>query len=303
MTRSGRHRSARSSPARVSPATRTTSPWTTSTSPPIPNDRETRRSNLTHRLTRLATLATLALALLGVPSTTLLLEPAFASHSPSHFLVSRSGNTYRAESSAVVYTGSLKTVVETAVSTLNSAGGGTVEFTAGDFDLGSEWFRLIELHKITFAGQGMDVTTIRNYTTVAQDTEPFNFKGAYFVTIRDLTVAAGGTARNTSDAIDFDKGNDSTVERVHVATSRGKGIIFDGKNKDGTVNWTSLRNTVRDCVVEGATGDGIQFLASSENRVRSTPGHDSRSRRGTGCRRPWLLRRRSRERYSEATSS
>jgi parallel beta-helix repeat protein len=201
---------------------------------------------------------------------------ALATDSPSHFLVSRNGSTYRAESSAVVYTGSLKTVVESAVANLNGMGGGTVEFTAGDFDLGSDWFRLVEVHNITFAGQGMDSTTIRNYTTIAKDTEPFNFKGAFFVTIRDLTVSAGGTARNTSDAIDFDKGNDSTVERVHVTTARGKGIIFDGKNKDSNgTNWTSLRNTVRDCVVEGVNGDGIQFLASSENRVEGCFVHDT----------------------------
>src|SRR5919201_5231128 len=201
---------------------------------------------------------------------------ALATDSPTHFLVSRSGTTYRAESSAVVYTGSLKTVVESAVTNLNAAGGGTVEFTAGDFDLGSDWFRLVEIHNITFAGQGMDSTTIRNYTTIAKDTEPFNFKGAYFVTIRDLTVAAGGTARNTSDAMDFDKGNDSTVERVHVTTARGKGIIFDGKNKDSNgTNWTSLRNTVQDCVVEHTNGDGIQFLASSQNRVEGCTVHDT----------------------------
>jgi parallel beta-helix repeat protein len=212
--------------------------------------------------------------LLAAPAGRFATKPAFASDSPSHYVVSRSGSTYRAESSAKTFTGSLKTVVESAVADLNVMGGGTVEFTAGDFDLGSDWFRLVEISNITFAGQGMGATTIRNYTTIAKDTEPFNFGGAYFVTIRDLTVSAGGTARNTSDAIDFDKGNDSTVERVHVTTARGKGIIFDGKNKTGTVNWTSLRNTVRDCVVEGTNGDGIQFLASSQNRVEGCYVHD-----------------------------
>src|SRR5919197_2924638 len=229
--------------------------------------------NYRHRILVGSILLTVVLALLlaGLPGSS-----ALANHSPSHFLVTRSGSTYRAESSAVAYTGSLKTVVESAVTNLNGMGGGTVEFTAGDFDLGSDWFRLVEVHNITFAGQGMDSTTIRNYTTIAKDTEPFNFKGAYFVTIRDLTVAAGGTARNTSDAMDFDKGNDSTVERVHVTTSRGKGIIFDGKNKDSDgTNWTSLRNTVQDCVVEHTNGDGIQFLASSQNRVEGCTVHDT----------------------------
>jgi parallel beta-helix repeat protein len=199
-----------------------------------------------------------------------------ATDTPSHYVVSRSGNTYQAQSSARTFTGSLKSVVESAVADLNGQGGGLVEFTAGDFDLGSEWFRLVEISNITFAGQGIDVTTLHNYTTVAQDTEPFNFKGTYFVTIRDLTVAAGGTVRNTSDALDFDKGNNSTVLRVKVSTSRGKGIIFDGKNKDSNgTNWTSQGNLVQDCIVQNTSGDGVQFLASTDNRIEGCFIHDT----------------------------
>jgi parallel beta-helix repeat protein len=199
-----------------------------------------------------------------------------ATDTPSHYLVTRSGNTYQAQSSTTTYSGTLKSVVERAVTDLNGMGGGLVEFTAGDFDLGSEWFRLVEISHITFAGQGIDVTTIRNYTTVAQDTEPFNFKGTYFVTIRDLTVAAGGTVRNTSDAMDFDKGNNSTVLRVKVSTSRGKGIIFDGKNKDSNgTNWTSQGNLVQDCIVQNTSGDGVQFLASTDNRIEGCYIHDT----------------------------
>jgi parallel beta-helix repeat protein len=199
-----------------------------------------------------------------------------ANDAPSHYLVTRSGNTYQAQSSTTTFTGTLKSVVESAVADLNGHGGGVVEFTAGDFDLGATWFRLVEISNITFAGQGIDVTTIRNYTTVAQDTEPFNFKGTYYVTIRDLTVAAGGTARNTSDALDFDKGNNSTVLRVKVSTSRGKGIIFDGKNKDSNgANWSSEGNLIQDCIVQNTSGDGIQFLASSNNRVQGCYVHDT----------------------------
>jgi parallel beta-helix repeat protein len=200
---------------------------------------------------------------------------ALATDSPSHFLVSHDGSAYRAESSDTVYTGSLKTVVESAVAHLNGMGGGTVEFTAGDFNLGSDWFRLVEIHNITIEGQGIDVTTIRNYTTIAQDTEPFNFKGTYYVVIRDMTVSAGGTVRNTSDALDFDKGNNSTVERVKITAARGKGIIFDGKNieSNGTP-WTSQGNVVRDCIISGTSGDGVQFLASSNNRVEGCTIHD-----------------------------
>jgi parallel beta-helix repeat protein len=62
----------------------------------------------------------------------------------------------------------------------------------------------------------------------------------------------------------FDRGNDVLVERVKVTASRGRGIVFDGKND----SWTSLRNTVRDCVIVGTDGDGIEMLASSQNTIQ-----------------------------------
>lgn len=196
-------------------------------------------------------------------------SPASANHSSSHYVVSHDGSAYRAESLTTTYSGTLKSVVESAVATLNSSGGGTVTFTSGVFDLGSEWFRFHNvLTDITFEGQGIDVTVLRNFTTIAADTEPFNFRGTNRVTIRDLTVSAGGPARTTSDAIDFDRGNNSVVDRVKITASRGKGIIFDGKDidPDGTP-WVSEGNLVRDCIIEGTNNDGIQFLASSNNRV------------------------------------
>ncbi|HET6771590.1 MAG TPA: DNRLRE domain-containing protein [Actinomycetota bacterium] len=197
---------------------------------------------------------------------------ASASHSSTHFIVRQSGSNYVAESSAKSYTGGLKTVVESAVyNDLKPAGGGTVTFQAGVFDLGTTYFRLEEVSDIVFEGQGMDVTTIQNNTTEAHDTEPFNFKGAYRVTIRDLTVSAGGNPRTTSDAIDFDKGNDSLVQRVKITYSRGKGIIFDGKD----AGWTSQGNTVLDCDISGTNNDGIQFLASTNNRVEGCYIHDT----------------------------
>src|SRR5919106_205856 len=202
--------------------------------------------------------AFLLVALVTLPS-----APAGASHSPSHFIVRKEGTSYIAESQTKTYSGALKTVVESAVSDLDSAGGGTVTFQAGVFDLGSGYFRLEDIADITFEGQGIDTTVIRNSSNASADTEPFNFGGANRVVIRDLTVTAGGSVRTTSDAIDFDRGNDSLVERVKVSYSRGKGIIFDGKN----AGWTSARNTVRDCIIEGTSNDGIQFLASTNNRV------------------------------------
>lgn len=192
-----------------------------------------------------------------------LLVPAPPSASP--FLVSRVGDSYVAQSqtTASVYTGSLKHVVESAVSELEANGGGTVQFTAGTFDFGTEYFKFFDLADVTFVGAGMDATIIQNFTSEAADTEPFNFTGADRVVVRDLTVSAGGAVRTTSDALDFDRGNDVTVERVKVIASRGRGIVFDGKNDA----WTSLRNTVRDCVITGTAGDGIELLASSQNTI------------------------------------
>lgn len=196
---------------------------------------------------------------------------AWASHSPTHFVISKPGGTYEAKSQNKTYAGTLKTVVESAVADLKVAGGGTVAFQNGVFDLGSGYLRLEEMTNITIEGKGMSLTTIKNSSNAADDTEPFNTKGATGVIIRDLTVEAGGTARTTSDAIDFDRGNNNLVERVKITASRGKGIIFDGKD----AGWTSAGNTVRDCDISGTNNDGIQFLASSNNRVEGCTVHDT----------------------------
>ena len=181
------------------------------------------------------------------------------------FTVSRdSSGTYRAAGADASYTGTLKSVVERAVARIKTVGSaGIVQFTAGDFDLGADFFKLTDVHNVTFAGAGMDATVIRNNNSSAADTEPFNFSGAFGVTIKDMTVNAGGAPRNTSDAMDFDQGNDSIVENVKVTESRGRAIVFDGKNDD----WQSLNNTVRNCVISGTGSDGIEFLASSNNTV------------------------------------
>ena len=199
-----------------------------------------------------------------------------AATNPSPYLVTRNVSDYTAASqtTSTTFTGSLKFVVESAVGTLEAAGGGTISFAAGDFDLGTDFFVLQQIHNITFAGQGIDVTVLHNFTSAAADTEPFNFSGAFGITIRDMTVSAGGPFRSTSDAIDFDQGNDSLVERVKITASRARGIIFDGKND----SWTADRNTVRDCVITGVQAQGIEFLASSNNLVEgctitNTAGH------------------------------
>lgn len=182
------------------------------------------------------------------------------------FLVSRNGATYTAEGDAgSSYTGTLKFVGEQAVNELKAAGGGTINFTAGTFDFGAEYFKLENVSDIVFAGAGRDATVIQNSNNAAADTEPFNFTGADRVTIRDMTISAGGAARTTSDAIDFDRGNSSVVDNVRITASRARGIVFDGKN----AGWTADNNIVRNCVITSAATQGIEFLASSNNRVEN----------------------------------
>ncbi|WBB77277.1 right-handed parallel beta-helix repeat-containing protein [Micromonospora sp. WMMD882] len=186
--------------------------------------------------------------------------------SPSPYLVTKIGSsTYQAvsETTGHTYTGRLKTVVESAVTELDGRGGGTIRFGAGTFDLGTDYFKIVEVADVEFVGAGMDLTVIRNSSSASADTEPFNTKGAVRMTIRDLTVSAGGPTRSTSDALDFDDGVDVLVERVRVNAARGRGIVFDGKNQ----GWSSTGNTVRDCVVTGVASDGIELLAASRTTV------------------------------------
>jgi parallel beta-helix repeat protein len=184
----------------------------------------------------------------------------------SPFLVtSLGGGNYRARSlsTSSVYNGTLKSVVESAAGELESGGGGEVRFVAGTFDLGSDYFKLEQIHNIVFDGAGIDATVIQNSSSDASDTEPFNFSGAFGVTVKDMTVAAGGPNRSTSDALDFDQGNNSVVDHVKVSDSRGRGIVFDGKDD----SWTSAGNVVRDCVIDGVPESGIELLASTDNLV------------------------------------
>jgi parallel beta-helix repeat protein len=180
------------------------------------------------------------------------------------FTITKVGGSYRATRGTTTYKGSLKSVGEAAVRTLNATGGGTVRFTAGTFNFGPDYFKFGDtLRNITFAGAGRTATLIKNKTNKAADTEPFNFHGTQRVTIRDLTVSAGGSRRTTSDAIDFDKGNHSRVINVGIIASRARGIVFDGKDH----NYTADHNEVRNCVIRGIQTDGVDFLASNHNKV------------------------------------
>jgi parallel beta-helix repeat protein len=186
-------------------------------------------------------------------------------------IVTRSGNTYTADalwSGGHDYSGSrVKTVVESAFSEMDNAGGGTIQFEAGIFDLGTDYFYIRNVAHIVFAGRGIDITFIQNNTSVAADTEPFNTGYTDYVTIRDMTVSAGGARRTTSDALDFDTGNHDIVERVKVTASRGRAIVFDGKGSGGQ---EANNNIIRNCIVTaGVQHHGIQLLAADNNRIEN----------------------------------
>lgn len=187
------------------------------------------------------------------------------------YVVSRTGNTYQAVAPLTGRTlqGSLKVVVEGAVADLDKLPSGDVFFGAGVFDLGSDRFSLHDVNHIGFAGAGMDATTIQNSSDDPKDSEPFDMHDTNHIIIRDLTVRAGGSFESTSDAIDFDGGNDVIVERVKIAQSRGRGIVFDGKDAPGGRPRTADRNIIRNCVITGIPRHGIELLAASFNRVES----------------------------------
>jgi parallel beta-helix repeat protein len=173
------------------------------------------------------------------------------------------GGPYKAVSGTTTYTGTLKSVGQRAVTDLKAAGGGTIRFTSGDFDFGSDYFVLSNVTNIDFVGAGVDATVIRNHSDAAADTEPFSFTGANGVKIRNMTVRAGGSARTSSDVIDFDRGNNSLVENVNITGSRARGIVFDGKDAGATAE----SNTIRNCHITDIPGAGVEFLASSRNTV------------------------------------
>lgn len=185
------------------------------------------------------------------------------------FTVYRDGATatYHADSltTSSTYTGTLKFVVQSAVAELSTVDGGKISFQAGDFDLGSTWFELFFVTNITFEGQGIDVTVLRNNSSASTDTEPFDCTGCDRLTIKDMTISAGGPFRSTSDALDFDGGDNILIERVKVTSARGRGIAFDGKGGSG-LN-TADHNVVRDCIITGVPSHGIELLASTFNLI------------------------------------
>ena len=188
---------------------------------------------------------------------------------PSSFDVRRNGSTYTAESAGgTTYSGTAKFAVESAVADLNRAGGGEVRFAANTtFDFGASHLELKDIVGVKFVGAGINSTTLVNNESVAADTEVFDISRADRMEIRDMTIRAGGPTRSTSDAIDFDSGNDSIVDNVKVTQSRGRGIVFDGKDVTGGVARKAENNVISDCIVDGVPSDGIELLAASRNVV------------------------------------
>jgi parallel beta-helix repeat protein len=156
--------------------------------------------------------------------------------------------------------------VEAAFADLEVSGGGTINFAAGDFDLGSNWPELYNIQNIRFQGQGIDATVLRNNASATTETEPFDVSTASHVTVRNLTVQAGGPARSTSDAIDFDGGSDTLIENVKVTGSRARHRLRRQGCRGGVAR-QATNNVVRNCVITGEPGDGIELLASGVNRI------------------------------------
>ena len=183
------------------------------------------------------------------------------------YFIQKDAATYRAFTTdgTEVYSGTnLVTDVLDSIESDHPAGGFAIHFGVGVFDMGTDNWTITDSTDILFTGQGMGVTTIQNSTTAAADSEPLSFTRADKMTIRDMTISAGGTARSTSDALDFDDCDDVLVERVEVILSRGDGIVFDGKDSGAQ----ALRNSIIDCHITGADLCGIQLLASDFGIVR-----------------------------------
>ncbi len=188
--------------------------------------------------------------------------------SPSPYLVTDNGDgTYSASSatSGTTHTGTVKYVVETAVQDLVPFDGGAIDFAAGTFDFGSQHLEFHDIANVSFNGAGIGQTILVNNSSAATDTEIFDVVGADNLYIGNMTVKAGGSFRSTSDGLDFDDGNNVTVENVRVDVARGRGIVFDGKGS----GWSAENNVVRNCEIVGLPSDGIELLSASNNTIEN----------------------------------
>lgn len=185
------------------------------------------------------------------------------------WFIRNNGGTYEAwqdNETAATYSGTnLVTNVLNSIETAET-GNFAVIFHAGTFDMGTDNWTLNAESDVLIAGAGMDSTIIQNSNSTANDTEPISITNCDRITVRDLTISAGGTARSTSDALDFDNCDECRVENVKVTASRARGIVFDGKDASAQ----AIGNVVRNCVVtgtQGTSGHGIELLAAERCEI------------------------------------
>lgn len=177
------------------------------------------------------------------------------------YIITVSAGTYTARNAAgtVVATNTVLLNVVNAVKGANRH----IHFGPGTFDFGTDHATFNNLANLTISGSGMDVTFIQNNTNAAADTEPLSYTDCDGAVVMDMTISAGGTARSTSDALDFDHTSNGAVYRVKITLSRARGIVYDGKDVGANANG----NIIQDCIVSGCPGSGIELLAASNNQI------------------------------------
>jgi hypothetical protein len=169
-------------------------------------------------------------------------------------------------------------------------GGGIIQLSSGTFDFGGRNVTFNGRPDLTVKGAGIDVTFVVNNTDELYDSEPLSFTRCDRAVVRDMTVIAQGTARGSADALDFDDSDDCLVERVKITSSRGRGIVFDGKDLGGQ----SIGNVIRDCEVTGCPGSGIELLCTQRCQVincfcHGNTGHGLRLQRHLASRQKCLF--------------
>lgn len=185
------------------------------------------------------------------------------------YYIRNNAGTYEAwqdNEAAATYSGTALVVdVLDAIETAHSAGGFAVFFEPGTFDMSTNNWTLNTMTDVLIAGAGMGVTTIQNSST-GGDSEPISITNCDYITVRDMSISAGGTDNTTSDALDFDNADYCLVERVEILDSRASGIVFDGKDSGAQ----AVGNTVRDCVIlatSTTSGHGVKLLAAVQTTV------------------------------------
>ena len=162
----------------------------------------------------------------------------------------------------------VSTTLKDVTDDIELAGSGTsIHFASGTFDFGTDNWTFNSLDDLVISGEGIGITIVSNDSDAVADTEPLSFTNCNRIVVRDMTISAGGAAEATSDALDFDDGNDCLVERVFILLSRARGIVFDGKDGGST------RNVIRDCIITGTkgvspgVGDGIRLLGCDHTDI------------------------------------